>query len=260
MKVSNLVILGVTATLALATATLAAAEPELRGTPADLQKYLHPEPRTVVLTGHARQTVQSDIGHVSIVVRTTAKDLAAAIVANGQRRAAIAQSLQSQGIDAKAIRAEKFSSSPQFGWFGRTPNSYEIVNRLTVNVADEKQLTAVAGVAQPPDVTVGIVRFEYSKQGELEETVRHAAFDDALAKKSFYEQRLGATLKPTSFTFSDFSARGVPGAQLEEVIVTSNRKGGDNYAPESEIPSFDEKEYEVTVTVIFTVETPAIAH
>jgi uncharacterized protein YggE len=234
-----------------------AAEPELRGTAADLQKFLRPEPRTVTLIGHAKQTVQSDVGHVAIIVRTQAKDMTSAISANGQRRAAIAQALQSQGIDAKAIRAEKFSSSPQFGWFGKNPSSYEIVNRLTVDIVDERQLTTATAVGQPPEVTIGTITFEYSKQKDLEESARRAAFDDALGKKSFYEQRLGAVLRPVSFNYSDFSARGNPGSMmLEEVMVTASRKGGDSYAPELTIPSFDEKEYEVSVNVTFAVEAP----
>jgi uncharacterized protein YggE len=93
-----------------------AAEMELRGSPAELQKFLQPAGRTVTLTGHARQTVPSDVGHISVIVRTQAKELAAAMRANAERRTALTQQLTRQGIPDKAIRAEKFSSSPQFGW------------------------------------------------------------------------------------------------------------------------------------------------
>jgi uncharacterized protein YggE len=237
----------------------ASAEPELKGSPAELQRFLRTASHSVTLEGHAKQTVQADVGHVIVIVHTQGKDLTGAIIANGQRREALAKSLLSQGIDPKAIRTEKFSTSPQFGWFGKTPTSYEVVNRLNVDVADERQVTIVTAAANgSPDLSIGVISFEYSKQRELEEQVRRAAFDDALAKKSFYEQRLGAKLVPSDFSFSDLSARSTPGAAaLEEIVVTgSRRSASDSYnsntAPTP--PSFDEKEYEVTASVTFAIE------
>src|ERR1700730_17366490 len=234
------------------------ADPELKGTPSELQKFLRTASHSVTLEGHAKQTVQADVGHVIVVVRTQGKDLTGAIVANGQRRETLTKALLSQGIDAKAIRTEKFSTSPQFGWFGKTPSSYEVVNRLNVEVADERQVTIVTGAASgSTDLSIGVISFEYSKQRELEEQVRRAAFDDALAKKSFYEQRLGAKLVPTEFSFSDLSARSTPGAMaLEEIVVTAARRSGSEPYASSAVPppSFDEKEYEVTASVTFAIE------
>jgi len=247
-----------------ATVGVQAAEPELKGTPTELRQFLRMGYREVVLVGHAKQTVQADVGHVSVVVHTQAKDLTSAIAANSQRRETLAQSLQSQGIDAKAIRAQKFSSSPQYGWFGKTPTSFEVTNRLTADVGDERQLMILTAAAtNPPDLTIGAIAFEYSKQRDLEEQVRRAAFDDALAKKGFYEQRLGATLRTVGFRYSDASAFGTTGGEMDEIVLTGSRRvmldrppPADNYAA---VPSFDEKEYEVSVFVTFAVEPLATA-
>ena len=62
------------------------ADPELKGTPSELQKFLRTASHSVTLEGHAKQTVQADVGHVIVVVRTQGKDLTGALVANGQRR------------------------------------------------------------------------------------------------------------------------------------------------------------------------------
>jgi uncharacterized protein YggE len=243
-----------------------AAEPELKGTPAELQKFLRTGVHSVTLVGHAKETVQADVGHVTVIVHTQSKDLTAAISANGQRGDALTQSLLGKGLDPKKIRVAKFSTSPQFGWFGKTPSSYEVVNRMTVDVSDERQLTLVtAAAAESADLSIGAIVFEYSKQRELEEDVRRNAFDDALSKKSFYEQRLSASLKPTEFTFSDFSARSTPGAlALEEVIVTANRRSaGDaasSVAAPPPPPSFGEKDYEVTVNITFSIEPVTASH
>jgi len=241
-----------------------ASEPELKGTASELRQFLHAGNREVMLTGHSKQTVQADVGHVAVVVHTQAKDLTAAIAANVKRRDEMTQALLSQGIDAKSIHAQRFSSSPQFGWFSKAPSSFEVSNKLTVDVSDERQLMIVtAAGTNPPDLTIGEIRFEYSKQRELEEQARRAAFDDALAKKGFYEQRLGALLRPVGFQFSDWSARGTGGGQLEEIVVTAQKRASDmqssadKYAPP---PGFDEQVYEVSVTVTFAVEPPAAAH
>jgi uncharacterized protein YggE len=238
---------------------ISAADPELRGTPTELQKFLRTASHSVTLQGHAKQTVQADVGHVIVVVHTQGKDLTGTIVANGQRRDALTKVLLGQGIEAKAIRTEKFSTSPQYSWFGKVPSSYEVVNRLNVEVADERQVTMVTSAAGgSADLSIGSITFEYSKQRDLEEQVRRAAFDDALAKKSFYEQRLGAKLVPAEFSFSDMSARSTTGAlALEEIVVTGSRRSGSESASLNAPPpppSFDEKEYEVTASVTFAIE------
>jgi len=242
-------------------AIVRSAEVEMRGAPADLQKYLQPARRTVTLTGHARQTVPSDVGHVSVIVRTQAKELAAAMRANAERRSALAQQLTREGIPDKAIRAEKFSSSPQFGWFGRSPASYEVVNRLIVDVTDDAQLIRVSEIAaHSTDTSIGAIAFEYTQRAALQETVRHLAFDDAIARKAFYEERLGATLRPVAFAFSDRTARAErPAAEIEEIVVTGSKRS-DSFAsapppPPPPPPSFDEQQYEVSVEVTFDVES-----
>ena len=42
------------------------AEPELMGTPAELEKFLRTAAHSVILEGHAKQTVQADVGHVVV--------------------------------------------------------------------------------------------------------------------------------------------------------------------------------------------------
>lgn len=236
----------------------AAGEPEMRGTPSELRQYLKPQPSQVVLQGHARSTAQSDLGHATVVVHTSGKDLASALRANALRREAFASALVQQGIDAKAIRAEKFSTSPQFGWFGKAPVSYEVTNRLTVTIADDRQLQAVAEAAgQSTETQFDGARFELSREAELHEAVRHQAFDDALARRRFYEERLGAVLRPVSFRFYDGSAREVQG-QLEEVIVTGARVPSARLeAPAQAVPTFDERVFEAFVDVTFEVDPAA---
>ncbi|MFM2289865.1 MAG: hypothetical protein RL684_3008 [Pseudomonadota bacterium] len=233
-----------------------AGEPEMRGTPSELRQYLKPPSRQVVLQGHAKQTVQSDVGHADVIVRTSAKDLAAALRANAARREAFAAALAQRGIDAREIRAQKFSTSPQFGWFGKAPSAYEVTNRLTVTITDDRQLQAVAeAAAQSPETSFDGARFEVAKEAELSETVRHQAFDDAMARRRFFEERLGATLRPVGFRYLDGSASET--GVLEEIIVTGTRKNAirmDAPVAQDSVPTFDERVFEAYVDVTFEVE------
>lgn len=241
---------------ALAGAALAG-EPELRGTPGELRQYLKPPPRVVILQGHARQVLQSDVARVTVVVKTTGKDLPAALRANATRREAFVAALVAASIDAKKVSAEKFSTSPQFGWFGKTPSSFEVSNRLTVSVADDRQLQAVAeAAALSAETAFDGATFELSKEDEIREGVRRQAFEDALARRRFYEEKLGATLKPVAFQYADGSGREPE--QLEEVMVTGSRNKVllDRPPP---VPTFDERTFEQTVDVTFEVVEPAPA-
>jgi uncharacterized protein len=236
---------------------LHAAEPELRGTPADLQRYLKPPMRTVTLQGHAKLEVQSDVGHVSLVVHATGKDMASALRANTSRRDALVAALVRSGIDPKAIQPEKFSSSPQFGWFGKTPSAYEVTNRLTVDVVDDRQMQAVAdAVGNGQEIGYEGAEFEYTHEEEAREALRHQAFDDALARRKFYEERLGATLRPVAFRFNNSTRTQDPDMALEEVVVTGERRGRaklDVPPPVPAVPAFDKRTYEVVAELTFEV-------
>ncbi len=120
------------------------AEVELRGSPAELAKYIRPERQVLTLVGRAREVVQADVGTVVVAVKTQGKDLAGSLAANAERRWQIAQALQREGIDARNIRSERFSTSPQLGWFGKQPSSFEVVNRIEVKISDDRQRSVVA--------------------------------------------------------------------------------------------------------------------
>lgn len=243
----------------IATAGAAGAEPEVKGTPVELQKFLRTGTHQVTLVGQARDSVQADAAQVTVIVKTQAKELAAALTANAEQRGAFAQLLEREGIAPKSIRTGRFSASPQYGWFGKAPSSYEVVNRMRVRIADERELTVLARAAdQSDEISIGQIEFEYTDRSAFQEKVRQTALDDALSKKRFYEERLGTTLRPVQFQFSDSGPLPTRGAlELGQVMVTGARIGGDADGgallrqPTALPPSFDELQYEISVNVTF---------
>jgi len=147
--------------------------------------------------------------------------------------------------------------SPQYGWFGKTPTSFKVVNRMAIAIFDESELKAVATVADESEqMQISETTFEHTNKDEFRTMVKKQALDKILAQKALYEDRLGVTLEPVAVRDSAVTQRATAGAQmLEEVIVTA-RKARDSYlSPSQEVggSSFDEVTYEANLVVDFRV-------
>lgn len=243
-------------------AVQAFAQPELSGSPSELRQFIHPAGNLVTITGSAEETAYSDTAIVSLIITTKKDLLSESIAVNADLREQVTQVLVESGVASDSIKSSKFSSSPQYGWFGKKPSSYEVVNRMAITIDDTNHLTAIAEVADRySEVELSGTEFNHSKKYEFNQLVREKALNDILAQKAFYEESLGVTL--TAIGFRDFrvqetATRG--GFMLEEVMVTARRVEQDYYSSAKEVyipdaqPSFDEIQYQANLTVEFEIE------
>lgn len=241
--------------LLLLSGSLSAA-PELKGTPDELKAFLHPEEKTVVIRGTAEETAYSDLAHVTLVVSTKEKTMTSALKKNSELRATLVENFIRSGIPPNRISNTQFSSSPQYGLFGRKPKEYEVVNRLKVTVDDEDQLTLLAQAAdQHEETSIGGIEFEHSVKKETEQKLREAALEDAIATGSAYASKLGLILRPISFHYADVRPQRPRSAGIiEEIVVTAQRSKGDTSSAYMAPPvTFDEVEYKSNVEVVFEV-------
>lgn len=241
----------------LLAAVTAWAEPELKGSPEELRQFLHPIEHTVTLTGQHEETAYTDKANVSLVIRTERDALAVAIAANAETRGQVTTRLLDAGVPAEAIRSSKFSTSPQFGWFGNRPRSFEVVNRMTVGITDEAHLELLATLIDANDeISLDGMTFEHTTKKQAEAAVRQAALDDAIAQKQKYESALGIELLPVNFSEQPMypQARSGAGARIEEIVVTGQRLS-DRATPSAPMPppTFDEIRYAAVVYVTFQV-------
>ena len=247
-------------TAALVTLSLspAADAAELSGSPDELREYLRSETRTVTIRDEATETAYTDVAEITLVVSTEARTLASAMEQNNNLRDSVFQKLVSAGIDADRIQSSKYSASPQFGWFGDTPNSFEVVNTLTVTVDEDTLFRRVAEISDSDKaIRFAGAKFEHSGKEEYEDRVRDKAVNAVLGDKEYFENKLGLRLTPVSFNFSDVFADQYGGfGMLEEVVVTANRAASSRPAPKAPASSFDEVEYRVSVSITFAVERP----
>ena len=250
-------------TLLAALIPLAAlAVPEIKGNPSELRAYLHPSDQVVSILESVTETAHSDTAIVSIVVSTENDAMAAAISENQEIRAAIRDQLVRSGVKADNIKTSKFSMSPQYGWFSKTPNSYEVVNRVSVKITEERHLQSIAEFADSSEsIQLTDTAFEHSKEDEMEAMVKTKVLAKILEQKAIYEKALGIKLQPISFREPAVNKNATSGANaLEEVVVTARRSRSRDledaayyYRKAEKTSSFDEVKYEATLTVNFKV-------
>ena len=176
-------------------------EPELKGTPSELTAYLRGLPQSVTLIGESKVEVQADKAIVEISIKTENSFLEACLKSNQATRAAITAKLTEAGIDANKIVAEKFSSTPRYGFFSNKPSKYEVRNLVKITIADENDFQQVAKIVdQYTEVEYSGLSFKHSKEKEFKKQATDQAFDDLMKKKAEYENKLGITLTPRSFS------------------------------------------------------------
>ena len=247
--------------------TAAFSQPELKGNPEELRQFLHPVDRIVSLVGDANEKAYSDKAIVSLVITTEDKLLSNAIASNGQLRSTISERLLAAGIKSAQIKSSTFSTSPEYGWFGKKPASYKVVNRMAITISDERDLKLIAQLADSQEaLELSEITFEHSQKDATQLKVKQQALSKVMAQKAFYESSLGVTLTPIGFRDANLGYRATRGAlMLEEVIVTASKRMGnqaesaDAYSAPRDV-SFDEIEYTAEIVVDFKIESGKITH
>jgi uncharacterized protein YggE len=238
--------------------------PELKGSPEELSAFLQQPLPTVNIVGRAEESAYADKAKITLIITTEDKLMATALTTNGTVRESITKQFVAAGIPEDSINTSKFSTSPQYGWFGEKPKSYEVVNRMQVEVDNEAHLKVVAESADSnPEVDFVDIEFEHTGRKALQQQVLDKAVADVMQQKAFYEEQLGLTLRPQSFTAPNVAPRPRPAARrpmamMEEITVTARKSGSaPAYADEPIVAvTFDEVEYNAVVTVVFEVAQP----
>lgn len=236
----------------------AAGATELSGNPEELRQFLQSQTRTVTLHSQAEETAYTDVAKVTLVVTTEKKELAESLDANSKLRESIRARLTALGVPADKINSSKYSASPQYGWFGKKPLSFTVINTLDVSIDSDRLFQDVAELADSDEqISFGGVAFEHSQKEAYEAKVRDKALQSIMEDKAYFADQLGLELRPVQFAYSDVRATA-PGrfGLVEEMVATAERKAAvESFAPSSPAPmqSFNEVKYHVSVSVTFAV-------
>ena len=191
--------------ITLVTLTLFAAqlraEPELKGSPAELAVYLTGVPKLVSITGEAELKVPADRAFISLRVVTENKSLQEASRANQEIRARILRTLAEQGIPNERVKPSKFSSTPKYGIFGEKAKSYKVENTVKITTQDEKEFQAVANLVDAiSEVRYDSIAVDHSDKDGLKAKALTQALEKAIEKKRMHEEKLGVKLTTKGFS------------------------------------------------------------
>lgn len=245
---------------------LVAAEPELKGSPADLAAYLASLPKLVSVPGEAELKVPADRALVSLRVTTEQKTLQETMRANQEARAKLVAWLKERGVPADRVQASKFSSTVKTGVF-TDKKGYRVENVLNVRVLDEKEFQAVAqSVDAINEVQYVGVTFEQSDKEALRNKALAQALDNASERKRVFEERLGIKLTPKAFSQATVgTGRTLEEARNRYAYPSSKNGDGINAVPsyagaraenvlEESGSLFGELVFSARVTVDYAVE------
>jgi len=237
------------------------AKPELKGNPDELRQFLHPHDKIVTLSADAEEKAYSDKAMVSLVVTTEKDKLADAIEKNSALRDKVTGQLVAAGIKRENIKTSKFSTSPQYGWFGKKPDSYKVVNRMSITIFDESQMKALAGAADTnKEIAFSTTEFEHTKKDEFKNKVKTQALKKVMTQKAFYEKELGVLLTPINFRDANIGFKGTRAAVEMDSIVMQDAPMVSGSASFSKMrtskpktTSFDEVKYYANISVDFKI-------
>src|SRR5262245_52067610 len=181
--------------------SLFAAEPELKGSPAELAAYLSGLPRIVSVAGESEVKVPADRASLMLKVTTESKSLTDALRLNQEVRTKMTAALKERGIAADKVQSSRFSSTPKHWVFSDKARSYRIENVVKVSVQDDQEFNAAAQLMDRfPEVQYTGVEFEHSDKEGLKKKALAEALDNATERKRVFEERLGVRLLPRSFS------------------------------------------------------------
>jgi len=250
----------------------ARAEPEIKGSPAELSQYLQGIPKSISIAGEAELRVPADQAVVTLKVTTENKSLHEALRLNQEVRTKLIGYLKSHSMPAERVHASKFSSTPRFGLFGEKAKSYKVENLVRITVEDEHEFQLTAStVDQFAEVQFVAADFEVKDKEAMKARAMAQACDNANKRKGIIEEKLGVSLKASGFsggpvvqTVNSENARRYYGSYQPakavgyDQVLTSGMRGERAAAPlpdlGEDVSSFGEMIYTVGVTIEYRVE------
>ena len=186
------------------------AEPELRGSPYDLEKYLSGVPKTVSVTGEGEIKLPADRAVVMLTISTENKSLQEALRLNQESRKKLLSYLAKKGLPLDRMQASKFSSTPKYGWFSDKAKSYLVDNFVKATVQDESEFQALAGAVDMwPEIQYLSIDFEHGNKQALKAQAIAKACDNANEKKKMYEEKFGVQLSVKKFSEGEVEETGL---------------------------------------------------
>jgi uncharacterized protein YggE len=227
------------------------AEPIIKGTPDELNSLLLERHQIINIHGNSEVEASADRAIISLVVKTSESRFRTALEKNRRIRDSLQEKLIQKGIPPENIQFSRFSNTPNYGFFGDNPSSFDVSNEVKITISKEESLSDIAAIVDAQDEVhfVGSsIEHSLEEQSKLEALEK--AIENAMQKRDIYQRQLGMKLRALKVTEQHV---GVMPVQMLREKPMKTLSSVVEMKPELQ-SHFGEVKYQATVDVEFVVQ------
>ncbi len=239
------------------------AEPEVKGTPEQLSKYLNGVRSETSIKVSSKKSVKSDEAVLNFVIASSEDTLKEAIESNRKVLGKVSADLIKYGIGRDKVSSKAFSTLPGYSFYSKKPTSYTSKKTVSVKIESEDELIKVLSVLDEYDDQTRFLNmsFNFTNKEEIEQELLDENLKKAAVKKAVFEKALGVKLKVKTFvegrTQNDFP-KHLASQALEGYLSTGLRKSKSDgvqwQAADQNQSGFSEYVIERELQIIYHVE------
>jgi len=212
----------------------------IEGSPDEATAFLlKGEPR-VSLRGSASTVVEATTVNLSIIITADAPTSAMAAGLIDQKTTELLDKLKAAGIERGQMKVPKFTTiTPRYG-NSENVKGYSASSSLTAELSEQKQyLDLIAVTDRISGVSIADLQYDHSQLANIHKTILANACKRVLTRKEIYEQNLGVTLRPISFTEEDGTERpsSADGSRFGQIPVKASIRVLFEVIPNSPTPA-----------------------
>ncbi|WP_232696892.1 SIMPL domain-containing protein [Brevibacillus daliensis] len=210
--------------------------------------------RNITVSGLGSMFITPDVAYLNIGVQTEAKTALESQTQNSKQFAAVEQALKAEGIPAKDIITQQYSTNPQYTYDekeGRKVIGYETTNMVRVTYRDlDKVGVLLDNVAKAGANRIDGVQLSTEKQAVYEQQALELAVKNANTKADTLAKAAGVKVNKV-LTITESNVTNRPFMMMESLMM-------DNAAAKSAEPtasiSKGQIELEARITIQYEIE------
>lgn len=179
------------------------AEVTVQGAPEETRVFLSKGQSQVTLAGQSSMVIEASEVKAEVHVTSEGVTPGAVLSLHDEQKRSLLNKMQAVGIARGQITVPKFATlSPRFGASGgEQPIGYIASSILTVEINEQKQhLDLMSVLDKSREARLGNLSYDHAQLSNIQKQVLAAACKRVMTRKEVYEQALGVTLRPVSFS------------------------------------------------------------
>jgi uncharacterized protein YggE len=185
------------------------AEVTVQGQPDDARAFLLKGEARVTLHGQASTTIEATEVHASVQVTGEGANYSAAIDSHEDQKEKLIKRLEAVGIPRGQVKAPKFATvNSKISAGSGSVIGYTAEGILVILLQEQKQYVELLGILdQVRQAKLVDLTYNHTLLTDIHKQILANACKSVMNRKEVYEQNLGVTLRPISFTEDEGSER-----------------------------------------------------